>query len=385
MRRLGDRPRSQETTNQHGRGLALTETEKRPFLQVVRGDATPEEVAALVAVIASMSGVTAPAEPKPRSTWARPRSTDAHDAPPRPRRLAGVRPAALTCAPTPTPYAFSASATPTPTALRVTTRSTCGSGPDVRWTGRLQRLLGDGYEVVEEGLNGRTTDVDYVDRPHCNGRTYFPAALLSHDPLDVVVVMLGSNDFKTCFERSAATIAQRLARVRRRRRDLRHRPARPHAGSAAAQPDTARRRHHGVRRPDRQRLRRQQSGRFAWPGRGDRRVADDRGVLFADAGSVARPVATASTSPSTPTSPSPGWSPTVIRKRCRRWLDPYDVPGSTDAHAAGPRRARGRARPSCDPGPRASRGPRVWCSCLGRRTHPSRHSSTKVRDSRGAR
>ena len=46
-------------------------------------------------------------------------------------------------------------------------------GPDVRWTGRLQRLLGDGYDVVEEGLNGRTTDVDYVDRPHCNGRTAF--------------------------------------------------------------------------------------------------------------------------------------------------------------------------------------------------------------------
>ena len=49
-------------------------------------------------------------------------------------------------------------------------------GPDVRWTGRLQGLLGDGYDVIEEGLNGRTTDVDYTDRPHCNGRTYFPAA-----------------------------------------------------------------------------------------------------------------------------------------------------------------------------------------------------------------
>ncbi len=83
-------------------------------------------------------------------------------------------------------------------------------GPDVRWTGRLQRLLGDGYEVVEEGLAGRTTDVDYVDRPHCNGRTYFPAALLSHHPLDVVVVMLGSNDLKTCFRRDAATIAAAL-------------------------------------------------------------------------------------------------------------------------------------------------------------------------------
>ncbi len=83
-------------------------------------------------------------------------------------------------------------------------------GPDVRWTGRLQRLLGEGYDVIEEGLSGRTTDVDYVDRPHCNGRTYFPACLMTHHPLDLVVVMLGSNDLKTCFRRSAATIAAAL-------------------------------------------------------------------------------------------------------------------------------------------------------------------------------
>ncbi len=81
---------------------------------------------------------------------------------------------------------------------------------DRRWTGRLQRLLGDGYDIVEEGLNGRTTDVDYVDRPHCNGRAYFPACLMTHHPLDLVVVMLGSNDLKTCFSRSAATIAHAL-------------------------------------------------------------------------------------------------------------------------------------------------------------------------------
>jgi lysophospholipase L1-like esterase len=83
-------------------------------------------------------------------------------------------------------------------------------GPDRRWTGLLQQRLGDGYEVVEEGLAGRTTDVDYADRPHCNGRTAFPVALLSHHPLDVVMVMLGSNDFKTCFARPAARIADAL-------------------------------------------------------------------------------------------------------------------------------------------------------------------------------
>jgi lysophospholipase L1-like esterase len=81
---------------------------------------------------------------------------------------------------------------------------------DVRWTGRLQRRLGDGYYVIEEGLNGRTTDLDYDNRPGCNGRAYFGPCLQSHHPLDVVVIMLGTNDLKIQFNRSAATIAATL-------------------------------------------------------------------------------------------------------------------------------------------------------------------------------
>jgi lysophospholipase L1-like esterase len=81
---------------------------------------------------------------------------------------------------------------------------------DVRWTGRLQLLLGDGYYVIEEGLGGRTTDLDYADRPGCNGRPYFGPCLQSHDPLDVVVIMLGTNDLKTEFSRSPAAIAAAL-------------------------------------------------------------------------------------------------------------------------------------------------------------------------------
>jgi len=50
----------------------VSDEEPRALLRVVRGDATPEEVAALVAVIASMSGGEAPARPESRSTWADP-------------------------------------------------------------------------------------------------------------------------------------------------------------------------------------------------------------------------------------------------------------------------------------------------------------------------
>jgi lysophospholipase L1-like esterase len=81
---------------------------------------------------------------------------------------------------------------------------------DVRWTGRLQRLLGDAYDVIEAGLSGRTTDLEYDDRPGCNGRPYFRPCLLSHGPIDVVVLMLGTNDLKVQFDRSAAAIAEAL-------------------------------------------------------------------------------------------------------------------------------------------------------------------------------
>ena len=44
----------------------------------------------------------------------------------------------------------------------------------VRWTGVLQQALGEGYVVVEEGLSGRTTNVDDPIDPRLNGATYLP-------------------------------------------------------------------------------------------------------------------------------------------------------------------------------------------------------------------
>lgn len=86
---------------------------------------------------------------------------------------------------------------------------------DVRWTGQLQRLLSEGFVVIEEGLGGRTTDVDYSagDRPGRNGRTYLVPCLLSHEPLDVVVLMLGTNDLKRQFHRSPDEIVAAVGRL----------------------------------------------------------------------------------------------------------------------------------------------------------------------------
>jgi len=80
-------------------------------------------------------------------------------------------------------------------------------GPDVRWTGVLRQTLGTGYTVIEEGLNGRTTNLDDVIEENRNGRSYLPGCLESHRPFDLITIMLGTNDLKARFNRGASDIA----------------------------------------------------------------------------------------------------------------------------------------------------------------------------------
>lgn len=83
---------------------------------------------------------------------------------------------------------------------------------DIRWTGVLQALLGETYSVIEEGLNGRTTDLD-EQRSGRNGRTYLIPCLESHSPVDFLVLGLGANDLKPQFQRSVPEIADSLDRL----------------------------------------------------------------------------------------------------------------------------------------------------------------------------
>ncbi|WP_135449241.1 SGNH/GDSL hydrolase family protein [Tabrizicola caldifontis] len=82
-----------------------------------------------------------------------------------------------------------------------------------RWTGRLARLLPD-WEVIAEGQPGRTTvHDDPVEGAHRNGLTVLPAILESHRPVDVVLLMLGTNDLKERFSVNAGDIALSLERL----------------------------------------------------------------------------------------------------------------------------------------------------------------------------
>ena len=84
---------------------------------------------------------------------------------------------------------------------------------DVRWTGVLQRLLGSDYLVIEEGLNGRTNVTNEEERPIRSGLDVLSILLESHRPLDLVVIMLGTNDLKHDFNLSAEEIADGARQV----------------------------------------------------------------------------------------------------------------------------------------------------------------------------
>jgi lysophospholipase L1-like esterase len=79
---------------------------------------------------------------------------------------------------------------------------------DVRWTGALRAELGAGYAVIEEGLNSRTTIWDDPIQAHRNGKVYLAPCLESHQPLDLVTIMLGTNDLKHRFGLAAWDIAE---------------------------------------------------------------------------------------------------------------------------------------------------------------------------------
>lgn len=82
-----------------------------------------------------------------------------------------------------------------------------------RWTGRLAAMLGPEYHIIEEGMCGRNTVWDDAIEPMRNGLRFLPVALQSHQPLDMVIVSLGTNDCKVHLNAPAGVIALGLTRI----------------------------------------------------------------------------------------------------------------------------------------------------------------------------
>ncbi len=83
----------------------------------------------------------------------------------------------------------------------------------IRWPRVLGDILGEDYDVIEEGLNGRTSSFLDPTDPYgdsLTGMHYIIPCLLTHEPLDLTVLMLGSNDMKAYLDPSVEKIADSL-------------------------------------------------------------------------------------------------------------------------------------------------------------------------------
>ena len=84
---------------------------------------------------------------------------------------------------------------------------------NTRWPGKMRNLLGDEYRVIEEGQCGRTTVFEDPTFPMKSGINYLRPCIESHTPLDLIIIMLGTNDTKGMFNASAAEISAGLGRL----------------------------------------------------------------------------------------------------------------------------------------------------------------------------
>ncbi|MCR5090253.1 MAG: lipolytic enzyme, G-D-S-L [Oscillospiraceae bacterium] len=96
--------------------------------------------------------------------------------------------------------------------------SDCADGGDryneeERWTCLLQKQLGEDYLVIEEGLSGRTTVFDDPITESLSGLDAITSCLMSHEPVDLLIIMLGTNDTKERFGVTPALIAAGLDRL----------------------------------------------------------------------------------------------------------------------------------------------------------------------------
>lgn len=82
-----------------------------------------------------------------------------------------------------------------------------------RWPCLLSAYLGEDYAVKEEGLSGRTTVFPDPLVEGLDGLSYLFPCLMSHEPVDLLVIMLGTNDTKERFGATPENIAKGLERL----------------------------------------------------------------------------------------------------------------------------------------------------------------------------
>ena len=77
---------------------------------------------------------------------------------------------------------------------------------DERWTGLLQKKLGADYEVIEQGCNGRTTVFPEPGSEWKSGLYALKVCLNTYKPVEIMILMLGTNDLKVSYHASPEAI-----------------------------------------------------------------------------------------------------------------------------------------------------------------------------------
>lgn len=90
----------------------------------------------------------------------------------------------------------------------------------VRWTSVMQDQLGNEYFVCEEGLCGRTTVLDDPFRYGWNGYKSLEVVFRTCDPVDCILIMLGTNDLRDVYKISANAITMGMERLVRELKNL---------------------------------------------------------------------------------------------------------------------------------------------------------------------
>lgn len=84
---------------------------------------------------------------------------------------------------------------------------------DERWTCLLSDFLGKGYLIREEGMGGRTTVFEDPLFEGLSGLSSLHSVLMTHSPISLLIIMLGTNDVKQRFSATAENISQGLDRL----------------------------------------------------------------------------------------------------------------------------------------------------------------------------
>ena len=93
-------------------------------------------------------------------------------------------------------------------------------GVEERWTKLLQKKLGEEYYIIEEGRSGRTTSFEDPVFEGLNGLNAIYPCMMTHEPLDLVIIMLGTNDTKDRFNANGFIIAKGMERLAQKAMDV---------------------------------------------------------------------------------------------------------------------------------------------------------------------